>query len=62
MSGQNNFRLILEVSANPNLTEEEMFERFDEFINSIPQPVNRVLFKTDCCLTNVIVEFKGYSS
>jgi hypothetical protein len=50
------FRLTLEVSANPDLTEKEMFRRFEEFIDAIPKSVNQLLFKTDCCLVNIIAE------
>jgi len=50
------FRLILEVSVNPDLTEKEMFRRFEEFIDAIPKPINQILFKSDCCLVNIITE------
>ena len=52
------FNLTLSVSANPNLTEEELLRRFEAWLNAIPKETDRILFKSDIALVELKVEEK----
>lgn len=49
------FDLTIRISANPNLTEADLMDRFSEFLDSIPKEVNRKVFQADCCMVEIIV-------
>lgn len=52
------FDLTMRVSAHDNLTEQQLMERFDPFCDAIPNTINKLLFRGDICLVEVIVEEK----
>ena len=50
------FDLTMRISANPDLTAEELFKRFEKFLDAIPKEVSREIFKADCCIVEIRVD------
>lgn len=48
------FDLIIRVTANDNITKDEMFARFEKFEENMKDK-ERILFKGDCAITEIMV-------
>ena len=46
------YKLSMVVSTS-DYTEEQMMNRFEKFLNTIPKECNRVLFTPDTCLVGL---------
>ena len=49
------FNCTMKISVNPDITEQEMMQRFEEFMNVIPHDIESTIFKHDCCLVSLHV-------
>ena len=50
------FELTLVISANKDLSEEDMFERFEAMNNKTPKGIYQEVFKGDCALITLRVQ------